>query len=266
MVAHAYGFIPARLASTRLPRKLLLAETGKPLIQHTWESANRSPSLAGIVVATDSQEIADAVAAFGGQCELTGEHPSGTDRIAEVVRRSFPSVQIVVNIQGDEPEIDPRSIDRVVRLLLEHPEAQMSTLASPIHRSEVRDSPSCVKVVRAADGRALYFSRRTIPFCRDQDPDQLLATDTPWLLHLGLYAYRREFLLSLTKLPVSRLERLEKLEQLRALEAGATIQVGVIEHPAVGIDTPEDYAQFVARRRHDAGSAFSLSSGMNAGL
>jgi len=110
-------------------------------------------------------------------------------------------------------------------------------------------------VVRTADGRALYFSRHPIPFCRDREPDELLATDTPWLLHLGLYAYRREFLMRLTKLPVSRLERLERLEQLRALEAGATIQVGLVEHPAVGIDTPEDYARFVARRRHEAEDA-----------
>jgi 3-deoxy-manno-octulosonate cytidylyltransferase (CMP-KDO synthetase) len=251
----AYGFIPARLASTRLPKKLLLAETGKPLIQHTWESARRSQALMDLVVATDSPEIEAAVVGFGGRSELTGEHPSGTDRIAEVVARSFASTPIVVNIQGDEPEIDPRSIDLVVRLLEEHPEAQMSTLASPIRSREVRESPSCVKVVRAADGRALYFSRHPIPFCRDGDADQLLATETPWLLHLGLYAYRREFLMKLTRLPVSRLERLERLEQLRALEAGATIQVGIVEHPAVGIDTPEDYARFVARRRHAAEDA-----------
>lgn len=257
MAAQAYGFIPARLPSTRLPRKLLLCETGKTLIEHTWDSARQSPSLSGLVVATDSPEIQAAVTAFGGLCELTGEHASGTDRIAEVVARSFPLAAIVVNIQGDEPEIDPCSIDLVVRLLDEHPEAQMSTLASPIRTREVRDSPSCVKVVRGADGRALYFSRHPIPFCRDQDLDKLLAADSPWLLHLGIYAYRREFLMNLTGLPVSRLERLEKLEQLRALEAGATIQVGVVDHPAVGIDTPEDYARFVARRRHDAEDALS---------
>jgi 3-deoxy-manno-octulosonate cytidylyltransferase (CMP-KDO synthetase) len=249
VVAHVYGFIPARLASTRLPRKLLLAETGRSLIQHTWESACRAQSLAEVVVATDSQEIADVVGAFGGRCELTGDYPSGTDRIAAVVRRSFPAAQIVVNIQGDEPEVDPQSIDLLVRLLVEHPEAQMSTLATPIRKREVRDSPSCVKVVCAAGGRALYFSRSPVPFCRDHDPDDLLAVDSPWLLHLGLYAYRRAFLMKLTELPVSRLEGLEKLEQLRALEAGATIQVGLVERSAVGIDTPEDYARFVDRHR-----------------
>ena len=243
------GFIPARLASTRLARKLLLAETGRPLIQHTWQSARRAQSLADVIVVTDSLEIADVVRAFGGHCEMTREHPSGTDRIAEAVERSFHTADIVVNIQGDEPEVDPQSIDLLVQLLAEHPGADMATLATPIRTPHVRDSSSCVKVVCAADGRALYFSRSLIPFCRDQDPDQLLSAESPWLLHLGLYAYRREFLMQLTKLPVSRLERLEKLEQLRALEAGAVIQVGLVERSAVGIDTAEDYARFVARWR-----------------
>lgn len=249
MVGQVFGFIPARLASTRLARKLLLAETGRPLIQHTWEAARQARSLADVIVATDSTEIAQIVRGFGGRCELTQEHPSGTDRIAEVVERSFGAAEVVVNIQGDEPEIDAQSIDLLVQLLAEHPDAQISTLATPIRSRPVRDSSSCVKVVCATDGRALYFSRNLIPFCRDQDPDQLLMTDSPWLLHLGLYAYRREFLMKLTKLPVSRLERLEKLEQLRALEAGATIQVGLVERSAVGIDTAEDYARFVSRWR-----------------
>lgn len=244
------GFIPARLASTRLPRKLLLADTGKTLLQHTWEAACRAESLADVVVAADSSEIAEAVRRFGGRCELTGEHPSGTDRIAEVVRRSFPDSGIIVNIQGDEPEIDPASIDLMVRTLVEFPTAQMSTLATPVRTREVRDSSSCVKVVRAVDGRALYFSRSLIPFCRDADPDRLLGRNSPWLLHLGLYAYRREFLLKLTELPTSPLEKLEKLEQLRALEAGAAIQVAIVDRRAVGIDTPEDYARFVERVRN----------------
>ena len=257
MAGQVFGFIPARLASTRLARKLLLAETGRPLIQHTWESARQARSLADVIVVTDSIEIANVVRAFGGHCEMTKEHPSGTDRIAEVVDRSFGAAEVVVNIQGDEPEIDPRSIDLAVQLLAEHPEAQMSTLATPIRTRRVRDSNSCVKVVCAEGGRALYFSRSLIPFCRDQDPDQLLPagspallpTGSPWLLHLGLYAYRREFLMKLTRLPVSRLERLEKLEQLRALEAGAAIQVGIVNRSAVGIDTAEDYARFVSRWR-----------------
>lgn len=242
-----YGFIPARFASTRLPRKLLLRETGKPLIQHTWESARRATSLAELIVVTDSEEIAKVVRDFGGRAEMTGEHPSGTDRIAEVVRRSYAHAEIVVNVQGDEPDLDSQNIDLLVRLLVDHPNAQMSTLATPIKSRENRESPSCVKVVCAADGRALYFSRHAIPFCRDRNPDELLTSESPWLQHLGLYAYRKDFLLELTKLPPSRLEQLEKLEQLRALEAGACIQVGVVDHSAVGIDTPEDYARFVER-------------------
>jgi 3-deoxy-manno-octulosonate cytidylyltransferase (CMP-KDO synthetase) len=254
MMRTVFGFIPARLASTRLPRKLLAAETGKTLLQHTWEAARKAKSLADVIIAADSPEFLQAASTFGGRCELTGEHPSGTDRIAEVVARSFPHAEIVVNIQGDEPEIDPASINLLVRLLEDHPTAEMSTLATPIHTRDVRDSTSCVKVARALDGRALYFSRNMIPFCRDQDPDVLLATNSPWLLHLGVYAYRREFLLELTKRPVSPLERLEKLEQLRALESGAQIQVGIVERTAVGIDTPDDYARFVVRYRESSKS------------
>ncbi|MBS0262024.1 MAG: 3-deoxy-manno-octulosonate cytidylyltransferase [Planctomycetes bacterium] len=250
----AFGFIPARLASTRLPRKLLLSETGKPLLQHTWEAARQAQSLADVIIAADSPEFVEAARAFGGRCELTGDHPSGTDRIAEVVARSFSHAEIIVNIQGDEPEIDAQSINLLVQMLHDHPTAQMSTLATPIRTREVRDSHSCVKVVRAQQGQALYFSRSLIPFCRDLDPDTVLAIDSPWLLHLGVYAYRHDFLLELTKRPISPLERLEKLEQLRALEAGARIQVGVVERTAVGIDTPEDYARFVARCRNTSSS------------
>ncbi len=249
------GVIPAREASTRLPRKLLLSETGKPLIQHTYEAARQAGCFQELVVAAEGAELIDCVRGFGARCEATGEHPSGTDRIAEVIGKSFPHCEIVVNIQGDEPELNPAHLEQLVQLLVDCPEASMSTLATPIRSREVRDSNSCVKVVCGADGRALYFSRSLIPFCRDQNADELLERDSPWLLHLGLYAYRREFLLGLTKKPVSRLEKLEKLEQLRALEAGARIQVGVVEHPAVGIDTPEDYARFVARHRGRIGSS-----------
>ena len=243
------GLIPARLHSTRLPRKLLLAETGKTLLQHTWEAARGAKRLNQLLVAADSPEIEAAVRAFGGHCELTGEHPSGTDRIAEVVRRVCPDADLVVNIQGDEPELDPAQIDQLVGLLIDHPTAEMATLATPIRTYAEWESSACVKVVCAADGRALYFSRCPIPFVRDRDPREVLATNSPWLLHLGVYAYRREWLLKLTTLPPSKLEQLEKLEQLRALEAGAMLQVGIVEHRAVGIDTPGDYAAFVERRR-----------------
>jgi 3-deoxy-manno-octulosonate cytidylyltransferase (CMP-KDO synthetase) len=246
------GILPARLQSSRLPCKLLLAETGKPLLQYTWEQARRARSLDEVIVATDSSEIAVAVKRFGGRVEMTGEHPSGTDRIAEVVRRSCRDAQIVVNIQGDEPEIDPGHIDRLVETLVEHPGVEMSTLATPITNRRELDDHSCNKVVCAEDGRALYFSRATIPFVRDAVWDELLQTNSPWLLHLGLYAYRVEFLLELTKLPPSKLERLEKLEQLRVLEMGARIQVAVVEQRSVGIDTPEDYARFVERMKRRA--------------
>lgn len=243
----AIGIIPARLQSTRLPRKLLLNETGRPLLQHTWERACLASRLDRVLVATDSDEIAAAVRDFGGEAVRTGEHPSGTDRIAEVVRSLDERPALVVNIQGDEPEIDSQQIDLAVQLLEDCPQAGMSTLATPIVEAAERDSPSCVKVVCSQDGRALYFSRATIPHARDDNPDELLHRSSPWLLHIGLYAYRSRTLLELAETPQSPLESLEKLEQLRALESGVRIQVGIVQHRSVGIDTPEDYARFVRR-------------------
>jgi 3-deoxy-manno-octulosonate cytidylyltransferase (CMP-KDO synthetase) len=247
----AVGVIPARLASTRLPRKLLLAETGKTILQHTWENARRAKSLSEVLIAADGPEIAAVARSFGARCVLTGEHPSGTDRIAEVARKHLPDAGLLVNIQGDEPELDPAQIDLLVRTLAESG-AEMATLGTPIRSRAELESPSCVKIALGGDGRALYFSRSPVPFVRDANADDLLAGDTPWLLHLGVYAYRRDFLLRLTELPPSRLEMLEKLEQLRALEAGASIKVAVVEHRAVGIDTPDDYTRFVARNRRAA--------------
>jgi 3-deoxy-manno-octulosonate cytidylyltransferase (CMP-KDO synthetase) len=249
------GIIPARWASSRLPGKLLLANTGKPLLQYTWEAACRAKRLSDVIVATDSVLILETVMRFGGRAEMTGEHASGTDRIAEVARRCCPDADLLVNIQGDEPELDPRQIDTLVDTMRQHPETEMATLATPIRSREILEDRSCTKVVCAKDGRALYFSRAAIPVCRDASPEDietLLAQDPPWKLHLGIYAYRREFLQKLTQLPVSPLERLEKLEQLRALEAGATIRVALVDHYAVGIDTPSDYAQFVARQKKAA--------------
>lgn len=250
------GIIPARLESSRLPGKLLLTETGKPLIQHAWESAGRASIMAesdsskrNLLIATDSLQIAAAAKEFGARVEMTGDHPSGTDRIAEVVRRHLPDSQIIVNIQGDEPDIDPESINTVAQLLIDHPEAEMATLCAPISDRMILDDPGCVKAVCAADGRALYFSRCPVPFMRDGDRDERLAGDSPWKLHLGIYAYRRDFLLQLADQPTSPLEELEKLEQLRALEMGATIQIAEVPHRSVGIDTPEDYARFVAGRK-----------------
>ena len=251
-----YGIIPARLQSSRLARKMLLAETGKPLLQHTWESASKASALSDIIIATDSPEIEDVARGFGARVEMTGEHASGSDRIAEVVRRSCADADIIVNIQGDEPEVDPRVIDRLATVLLDRLQFPMATLATPIVSRSVLDDRSNVKCVRAPDGRALYFSRLPIPFAWRDEPynyaaaeDESRLMESPWLLHLGLYAYRREFLLAMTQMPPSRLERLESLEQLRVLESGADIYVELIAHRSVGIDTPEDYARFVERQK-----------------
>lgn len=242
-----YGIIPARLHSTRLARKLLLADTGHTVLEYTWRAASQASRISHLIIATDSDEITTAVAAFGGRSVMTGEHPSGTDRIAEVAAKYCPDGEIFVNIQGDEPEIDPANIDAVVQALVDCPDAQMATLGTPLRTLEQVQAASCVKVVRGQDGRALYFSRAPIPFCRDRQMDEVLTSEYPWTLHIGIYAYRRDFLFELTRLPQSRLEKLEKLEQLRALEAGARIQVAIVEHRSVGIDTPEDYARFVER-------------------
>jgi 3-deoxy-manno-octulosonate cytidylyltransferase (CMP-KDO synthetase) len=241
------AILPARFASTRLPGKPLLAETGRPLIQHVVEAARRSKRLDRVIVATDDSRIAAAVRDFGGEVALTrADHPSGTDRVAEVAAR-LPEAALVVNLQGDEPEISAEALDLVVDLLERDPEAPMATVATPIRSQAVHHDPSCVKVVASRRGRALYFSRSPIPCYRDGDVPEPGGTIA--LLHLGLYAYRREFLLELASMAPSPLERAEKLEQLRVLEAGHPIALGIIDEPSIGIDTPEDYRRFVERWR-----------------
>jgi len=245
----SYIVIPARLASTRLPRKLLLRETGKTVLQHTYESASRARRSLGICVAADHEEIAAEVRSFGGEVRMTSPTAaSGTDRVAELAR-SLPDVDVVVNVQGDEPGVAGDSIDLAISLLEDNPQAVMSTLATPIRNREQLEDPACVKVVFDQWGRALYFSRSPIPHVREWD-DQLLHADPPhFYQHIGLYAYRRDFLLGLAEMPRSRLEKLESLEQLRVLSSGQAILVGVIDEPTVGIDTPEDYRAFVRRAR-----------------
>ncbi len=245
----SYVVIPARLASTRLPRKLLLAETGKTLLEHTHQAACRASKPSGLIVAADHEEVAAAVRAFGGRVVMTSpECASGTDRVAEVARH-LNDVDILVNVQGDEPELSGGSIDRAIELLEENPEMVMSTLATPIRDRAVLEDPSCVKVVFDHGGRALYFSRSAIPHVRPWR-DEWLAADPPlFYLHVGLYAYRRDFLLRLSELARTPLEKLESLEQLRVLEHGFQIAVGVIDEPTIGIDTPEDYRAFVSRQR-----------------
>lgn len=245
--------IPARFASTRLPRKMLLRETGKSLIQHTFEAASRAERPSAVVVATDHAEIAREVESFGGTVVMTSaDCQSGTDRVAEVARR-LTQADLFVNVQGDEPEISADAIDRLVEMMERNSTAGMSTLCTPIRTPEQLANPACVKVVFDSRGRALYFSRSPIPFLRD-NPERAGASPTSFNLfptffqHLGLYAYRRDTLLNFAALPPSTLEACEKLEQLRLLQAGGEILIDVVQHAATGIDTPADYAAFVARQ------------------
>ncbi|MGE5757058.1 MAG: 3-deoxy-manno-octulosonate cytidylyltransferase [Planctomycetaceae bacterium] len=241
--------IPARFGSTRLPGKPLLSDTGRPLIQHVVESARRAKALDRVLVATDDERIADAVAGFGGEFVMTrADHPTGTDRVAEVAA-GLAEARIIVNLQGDEPEISGAALDRVVALLDDDPEAPMATLATPIRSEAVYRDPSCVKVVLSRSGRALYFSRSPIPHYRDALPNPARTEPPLAYLHLGLYAYRRDFLLGLASLPPSPLESAERLEQLRVLQAGYPIAVGLVDEPSIGIDTPDDYRRFVERWR-----------------
>jgi len=231
------GIIPARFASTRFPGKPLALIAGKPLIQHVVEQCQRAKLLAEVVVATDDDRIA-AVARKFCRVEMTrADHPSGSDRIAEVAARC--DCDAVVNIQGDEPLIDPAVVEAVAGALAQN---EMSTAATPIRQAADYDNPNVVKVVVSLGGRALYFSRRTIPYLREAAnrpvPEQLAAF--PFLKHLGIYGFRRETLLRLVKFPVSPLENAEKLEQLRALDNGIGIAVVTVAYDSVGVDLPED--------------------------
>jgi 3-deoxy-manno-octulosonate cytidylyltransferase (CMP-KDO synthetase) len=239
--------IPARLQSTRLPRKMLLAETGKPLIQHTVEAARKCRLADRVLVAADAPEIVEAVRRGGGEAVLTDPaHASGTDRIAEAAA-AVPECDLVVNLQGDEPEMNPAAVDRAIELLRNTPQANAATVVCPIRERAVLEDPACVKVVCRHDGRALYFSRSPIPHARTWR-EELLHQEPPlFWQHLGLYVYRRDFLLQFSRLPVSTLETTEMLEQLRILQAGGEIVVAAVEKQAKGIDTPEDYRAFVSR-------------------
>jgi 3-deoxy-manno-octulosonate cytidylyltransferase (CMP-KDO synthetase) len=235
--------IPARYASTRLPGKPLLRQTGKYLVQHVYEQAVRARSASLVIVATDDPRIAAAVESFGGRAVLTRrDHPSGTDRVAEAARSI--DAEVIVNLQGDEPLVSPDSLDLLPALLERDPDADVATLAVPLGSAEQWKNPNCVKVVCDAAGRALYFSRSPIPFVRGGEPD-FAARPARFLQHVGIYAYRRSFLFRLAVLPPEPLEQLEKLEQLRVLAVGRRIHVGAVEHAAVGVDTPEDYERFV---------------------
>ena len=252
--------VPARLSSSRLPRKMLLAETGRPLVEHTWLAARRSRTAGHVVVATDSAEIAAAVRGFGGEAVMTSpECTSGTARIVEALDR-LPDAEIIVNVQGDEPELAGAAIDTAVDLLGRCPEAGVATLVTPLRREDDLHDLAAVKAVltpwRDATGavvaeawRAIVFSRAPVPAARDWSADLLRATPPLYWQHVGLYAYRRSVLQAWNALPESRLAAVESLEQLRVIEAGIPIVAGAIEHAARGIDTPRDYAPFVERMR-----------------
>lgn len=240
--------IPARLASTRLPEKLMLRVGGKSILQHTHEAASRSALASGVIVAVDDPRLADLVESFGGRAELTSPAcQSGTDRVAEVAQR-MPDTDVFVNVQGDEPEIDPAAIDLVAQMLLDHPEADLVTVAKPIRDGETLHDPNCVKVVVGDQRQALLFSRAAIPWVRDGAvADRLLDEPPLFWHHVGLYAYRRDFLLWFQSQPPAVLEMTERLEQLRALSAGKRILVGRVEQAARGIDTREDLLAFETR-------------------
>ncbi len=228
------GILPARWGSTRFPGKPLHLIAGKPLIQHVWEQCRKCQRLDGLVIATDDERILAAAESFGARVVMTSPgHPTGTDRLAEAVR-SLPGAEIIVNIQGDEPLIDPALIDRLAAAMAADPSLDMATAANPLDPADpaVRD-PNVVKVVTALDGRALYFSRSPLPYFRNP------VDGLPVYRHKGIYAYRRTFLERFVTWPPSPLEKAESLEQLRALENGASIKVLVTDDTSPGVDTLE---------------------------
>ena len=245
------AIIPSRYASTRFPGKPLALVHGVPMVVRTYSQAAKV--FANVCVATDDERILKAVEENGGQAVMTSSsHRSGTDRCLEALQKysekSGKTFCGVVNVQGDEPEILGDSVDTVAALLRDHPEAVMATLCTPIRTLEKAHDPSCVKVVFDELGRALYFSRSLIPFPRDGVTEADLRNDPPiFYQHLGIYAYRRDFLLKISTLPRTKLEKLESLEQLRVLENGYEIMVGVVPRASIGIDTPADYAEFVKK-------------------
>lgn len=245
----AVAIIPARYGSTRFPGKVLANQTGKPLIQHVHERVVAARRIVRCIVATDDERVLAAVRGFGAEGVLTrSDHPSGTDRVAEVVAGLEGAADdVIVNVQGDEPEIDPSHLDRLVERLERAPAGcGVATLACPFPGDSDPRDPDAVKVVLNRVGEALYFSRSLIPYPRDGGGE---IDPSGWLLHIGVYAFRRAFLLNLAGLERGVLEGIERLEQLRVLESGHTMAVEVVEHACVGIDTPRDYARFVARCR-----------------
>ncbi len=232
------AIIPARYASTRFPGKPLADILGKPMIQRVYERTALCRAVDRVIVATDDARIVEAVRAFGGEVQMTrDDHPTGTDRLAEVAERI--DAELVVNVQGDEPLIDPRMIEAAVAPLREDAAIPMGTLKSPISTVEEFANPNVVKVTTDLRGFALTFSRASIPCPRDIDVSDFIRRGGAFK-HIGLYVYRRDFLLAYPRLPLTPLEELEKLEQLRALEHGYRIRVVATDLVSQGVDTPED--------------------------
>ena len=233
--AHVIGIIPARWGSTRFPGKALHPIAGKPLVQHVWDRCLRCQHLADLAIATDDDRIREAAEAFGARiCMTSDQHPTGTDRLAEAIE-AFPDATHAINIQGDEPLIDPALVDQLAVTLGEEPGLPMITAAHALDKSEEQNDPNIVKVVLDLKGDALYFSRSRIPYARQPGG--------PVYRHLGLYGYARDFLSRYLSWPPAPLERSEQLEQLRALENGARIRVIITDTPAIGVDTPEQAVQ-----------------------
>lgn len=251
--------IPARYASARFPGKPLAADTGQYLLRHVWQRVRQARGIDRVIVATDDQRIVEAVRSFGGEVRMTrADHPTGTDRVGEVAREIEPANDdIVLNVQGDEPELDPAVLDRLIeRVSAEGETARIGTPACRFPDDGPREGPgspldpNCVKVVVDARGLALYFSRSLIPYPRAGQG--MVDRPSRWLLHLGAYAFRADVLLEITDQrakPGGMLESMESLEQLRWLENGLSVAVVIVEPQPPGIDTPEDYAAFVARMR-----------------
>jgi len=238
--------IPARYSSTRFPAKVLAKDTGKFLIQHTYERACLAKLAEKVIIAADDEKVVEAAKLFGAECILTSvEHESGTDRIAEAV--ADIDADIVVNLQADEPEIDPKNIDYLAQLLIDNPDYPMATLAAEFQNEKQIADPNIVKVITDCNNRAILFSRAAIPYNREKAG---IGNIQQYLRHIGIYAYRKEFLLKITALPQTSLEKIEKLEQLRAIENGFGILVGKVKHTCDGIDTPEQYVEFVKRYKN----------------
>lgn len=241
--------IPARYASTRYPGKVIAPLLGHPLVYHTWHRASEAAHVDRVIVATDSPEVAEALAPYDVEVAMTrADHATGTDRIAEVA--TDLAADLVVNVQGDEPAVDPSAIDAAIEPLLADPELVMSTARRRITDPSAVADPNVVKVVCDERGRALYFSRLPVPYIRDA-PDHAAGASCYWQ-HIGLYVYRRDFLLAYAGMPQTPLEQLEKLEQLRALENGYPIAVVETAYDVIGVDVPDDLAGVSALLRQRA--------------